>query len=50
MATNSKVFGSGFKTLGGKYPGAEVRDKFLFLFDTGTKNINPTLKQIYTDK
>lgn len=37
MALRSKVFGSGFKTLGGKYPGVEVRDKYLFLFDVGTK-------------
>lgn len=44
MALKSKVFGSGFKTLGGKYPGVEVRDKYLFLFDIGTK-MAPTLTQ-----
>lgn len=37
MAIGQKVLGSGFKTLSRKYPNLEVRDKYLFLYDTATR-------------
>ncbi len=37
MAIGEKVLGSGFKTLSRKFPNLEVREKYLFLYDTATR-------------
>lgn len=37
MAIGEKVLGSGFKTLNRKFPNLEVREKYLFLYDTATR-------------
>ena len=37
MARNNKVLGSGFKVMGRKFPGYQVRNSSLFMFDTSSK-------------
>jgi hypothetical protein len=37
MAIGSKVVGSGFKILDRRYPNFIVKDKYLFVYDAGTK-------------